>query len=199
MTVRVPIVDRRSSQSPATPIEADPQEPAPPSAPPPEPPAGPSPVANAPADGHLAVATAERDEWRDRALRAAAELENLRRLVDQRVEAEVFRRERERLERWLELGDALDRARALAAGAPAEWTAGLDEVARLFDDLMRKAGASRIDPGEIFDPQWHEALCAVADTGKPDGAIVDVVRAGWKLGDRLLRPAGVTVARGSAS
>ncbi|MBI5501557.1 MAG: nucleotide exchange factor GrpE [Deltaproteobacteria bacterium] len=203
--VRVPIVDRRSSQAPEVPRVVEPgvgmNEDAVggTSSQPPEPPAPPAPAEPGPADGRTAALAAERDEWRDRCLRATAELENVRRVAQQRVEAEVFRRERERMERWLELGDALDRARGAAAGAPPEWSRGLEEVARLFEDLMRRAGAVRFEPGETFDPQWHEAVSAVPQSEKPDGAIVAVVRAGWKLGERLLRPAGVAVARRSSS
>jgi molecular chaperone GrpE len=138
---------------------------------------------------------AERDEWRERSLRLAAELENTRRLADQRVDNEVFRRDRERMERWLELGDALDRAQARAVDAPAEWRQGLETVARLFDTLMARAGAKRIDAPTTFDPRLHEALGAVADPAQPDGAIYDVCRAGWMLGERLLRPVGVMVVR----
>jgi molecular chaperone GrpE len=200
--VRVPIVDRRSSRRPgdaaasstaAAPpapdslteavLESSMSEPRPEHA------------SLAPAAGQGERLTAERDEWRDRCLRLAAELENTRRLADQRVNDEVFRRDRERLERWLELGDALDRARAQAVGAPAEWRQGLETVARLFDELMAKAGARRIDTPTTFDPQLHEALGAIADPAQPDGAIYDVCRAGWLLGERLLRPVGVMVVR----
>ena len=199
MTVRVPIVDRRSSQSAAR-SDADHEESvAQTSSRPPQPATDGAPAVPIPIDGRPAATAAERDDWRDRALRATAELENVRRLVDQRVDAEVFRRERDRLERWLELGDALERAHGQAVGAAAEWSTGLEELARLFDDLMRRAGASRVEPGETFDPQWHEALCTVPDSGRPDGAVVEVVRAGWKLGDRLLRAAGVTVAHGAGT
>ena len=200
MTVRVPIVDRRSSQAPTAPDPGaglNEEAVSHTSSQPPEPPRAAAVADSFPEDGRLAAAIAERDDWRDRALRATAELENLRKLVDQRVDAEVFRRGRDQLDRWLELGDALDRARDLAANAPSEWSSGLDELGRLFDDLMRRAGASRIEVGATFDPEWHEALCAVPGSGNPDGAVVEVVRAGWKLGDRLLRPAGVTVARGA--
>ncbi|MBI5490549.1 MAG: nucleotide exchange factor GrpE [Deltaproteobacteria bacterium] len=204
MTVRVPIVDRRSSQAPDPPLAPDPaagmneDAVAGTASIPPGPPQTAARSEPVPSDGRSAALAAERDDWRDRCLRATAELENVRRVAQQRVEAEVFGRERERMERWLELGDALDRARVAAAAAPPEWTRGLEEVALLFEELMRKAGATRIEAGETFDPQWHEALSAVQGSEKADGLIVEVVRAGWKLGERLLRPAGVTVARRSS-
>jgi molecular chaperone GrpE len=197
--VRVPIVDRRSSHRPGdatAPSTADaPPTPDGPSEPDIASERPPAPVSFEPAAGRVELLTAERDEWRERCLRLAAELENTRRLADQRVDNEVFRRDRERLERWLDLGDALDRARIQAVGAAPEWREGLEKVARLFDELMAKAGAERIDSPTTFDPNLHEALGAIADPAKPDGAIYDVCRAGWMLGERLLRPAGVMVVR----
>jgi molecular chaperone GrpE len=209
MTVRIPIVDRRSSQAPdgsGAPVAAS--DPGAglneevltqlSSQPPPGPRRAAGETAEAPSR-HSETLAAERDEWRERCRRAAAELENLRRVVDQRVENEVFRLERERLERWLELGDAFDRARAQAAAAPPEWRAGLDDVARLFEDLMAKAGARRMEEAATFDPAVHEAVSTMPAPGRHDGTIVATVRAGWLLGERLLRPAGVVVVRNATS
>jgi molecular chaperone GrpE len=209
MTVRIPIVDRRSSRASdgvGAPVAAS--DPGAglneevltqlSSQPPPRPRAATEDAVEAP-PGPAGTLVAERDEWRERCRRTAAELENLRRVVDQRVENEVFRLERERLERWLELGDAFDRARAQAAAAPAEWRAGLDDVARLFEDLMAKAGARRMEEAATFDPAVHEAVSTMPAPGRPDGTIVATVRAGWLLGERLLRPAGVVVVRNATA
>lgn len=125
----------------------------------------------------------------------AAELDNLRKVVDQRVENEVFRREQERLARWIELGDALDRALRYSAGAPPQWRRGLREVARAFDESMRRSGVVRVETAGSFDPAVHEAIAVIADPTRPDGSIAAVERAGWRLGDRLLRPAAVVVVR----
>ena len=149
----------------------------------------------APPDGRLAAAEAERDEWRERALRLAADLDNLRKLVDQRVENELFRREQERLARWLELGDALDRALRHSAGAPPEWRSGLEDVVRTFDELLGRSGIVRVDTAGPFDPTLHEAVAVVPDPSRPDGSIAAVERAGWRMGERLLRPAAVVVVR----
>lgn len=191
MSIRMPIVDRRSRQTPDGPAAAVPgtataAEISTPEA---------VPAEEEEMAGPGSAGAADRDEWRERFLRAAADLENLRKVVDQRVDAEVYRREKERLDRWLELGDALDRARAQAAAAPPQWRSGIEEVANLFEDLMARAGATRIDATGTFDPAVHEALCTVADPTRADGEIADVARAGWRLGERLLRPAGVLVVR----
>jgi molecular chaperone GrpE len=191
---RIPIVDKRSASRPDVPER-------PPAAAAAEAASGAAAepcaetAADDPQDGRLAAAEAAREEWRQRALRLAADLENLRKVVDQRVDNEVFRREQERLVRWLELGDALDRALRQSASAPAEWRRGLEDVVRTFDDLLARSGVVRLEITGPFDPAWHEAVAVTPDPGRPDGAIAAVERAGWKLGDRLLRPAGVVVVR----
>jgi molecular chaperone GrpE len=194
MTVRVPIVDRRAHQAP--------DAPAPPAAPRGEQ-AGAGEATSAAripeTEGGFRAETealrAERDEWKERCLRTAAELENLRKLIPQRVDEEVFHRERERLERWLDLGDALARALAQLGCVPGQWASGVCEVAKLFEDLLAKSGVRRIQQVDTFDPALHEALAVVRDPTRPDGAIVEVSRSGWTLDDRLLRPAGVVVVR----
>ena len=195
---RIPIVDKRSASRPEGPQATPEPGPNGPAAAPGDEPTAPAPANDLPA-GPRAALQVERDEWRDRALRLAAELENLRRLVDQRVDDEVFRRERERLTRWLELGDALDRALRHSTTAPPEWRRGLEDVVRTFDDLLARAGVVRVDVTGPFDPAWHEALAVTADPALPNGAVAAVERAGWKLGDRLLRPAGVVVVRNGAT
>lgn len=198
---RVQVIDKRSAHrtdAAANGAGARPVEPAAPAEPKvTEPSAGPA--EQAPPDGRAAADESERDEWRERALRLAADLDNLRKLVDQRVENEVFRREQERLVRWLDLGDALDRALRHSAGAPPEWRRGLEDVVRTFEDLLGRSGVVRVDTTGSFDPAMHEAVAAVPDPTRPDGAIAAVERAGWKMGDRLLRPAAVVVVRNRAT
>ncbi|MBN1774406.1 MAG: nucleotide exchange factor GrpE [Deltaproteobacteria bacterium] len=190
---RIPIIDKRSASRPEAPTTA-PTTAAEPAAAPAADQTGAAPAEEA-RDRRLVAVEAERDEWRERALRLAAELDNLRKLVDQRVDNEVFRREQERLTRWLELGDVLDRALRQAATATPEWRRGLEDVVRTFDELLTRAGAVRIDTTGPFDPAVHEALAVVPDPTRENGAIAAVERAGWMLGDRLLRAAGVVVVR----
>lgn len=185
--MRVPIIDRRSraAEADGTPgcgarAEArDPGETA-----------APDPVGTPP----TATAAPEED-WRERCLRTAADLENLRRVFPARVEEELFRRERDFLERWLALGDALDRAGEQTGAAAPEWSQGLAAVVHLFGELMERGGVRRIPPVERFDPAIHEAVAVVPDPDRPDGTIVETTRAGWLLHDRLLRPASVVVVR----
>jgi molecular chaperone GrpE len=164
---------------------------------------------SAPADPHADPPTAsplerERDDLHDRLLRTTAEFDNYRK-----------RTERERRE-WLEgavadlVRDLLpivdDLERALAAAAPDSDAIGADPVAALRQgvelihrqtlDVLRRRGIEPLDViGQPFDPNWHEAVGQEPANGRPDGEIVTEVRRGYRLGQRLVRPAMVRVAR----
>jgi molecular chaperone GrpE len=137
------------------------------------------------------------DEWRDRALRLQAEMDNFRkrqqRLADERISSD-----RERLLRAF-LGVADDLERALRAdGTDVE---GLRQgVGLTYQSLLRVLNQEGAEPIEAmhqtFDPQYHEAVGTVPHSEmdvEPD-TVVDVVQVGYRLGDRLLRPARVLVA-----
>ncbi len=85
--------------------------------------------------------------------------------------------------------------------APDAETQLRNESAELKDRLLRKAlekqGIRRIDPnGQRFDPNLHQAMYEVPDENLPPGTIVQVLQAGFTIGDRILRPAMVAVAKG---
>jgi molecular chaperone GrpE len=137
------------------------------------------------------------DEWRDRALRLQAEMDNFRkrqqRLADERVSSD-----HERLLRaFLGVADDLERA-LLADGTDVE---GLRQGVELtYQSLLRVLNQEGAEPIEAmhqtFDPQVHEAVGTVPHNEvdvEPD-TVVDVVQMGYRLGDRLLRPARVLVA-----
>jgi molecular chaperone GrpE len=135
--------------------------------------------------------------WRDRAQRLQAEMENFRkrqqRLADERVAAD-----RERLLRvFLNVADNLERA-LNADGTDVEslWQ-GVGLTHQAMGRLLDQEGAELIQAkGQPFDPTWHEAVSTVPHQNtdaKPD-TVIKVVQAGYRLGDRLLRPARVIVA-----
>jgi molecular chaperone GrpE len=135
--------------------------------------------------------------WRDRALRLQAEMENFRkrqrRLAEERVVAD-----RERLLRsFLRVADDLERA-LTADGVDAEsLRQGVDLTYQSLMRLLDQEGAEPIEAaGQPFDPAWHEAVGAVPHVraGAAPDTVVEVVEAGYRLGDRLLRPARVIVA-----
>jgi molecular chaperone GrpE len=141
----------------------------------------------------------ERDEYYDRLLRKSAEFDNYRKRVD---------RERRELSEWAAadiLTDLIaivdDFERALAAEAPpgAEaYRAGVELTHRQLLDLLRRRGATAIESiGADFDPHIHQAVVYEETPGAREGEIVGELRKGYRLGERLLRPAMVKVAKAS--
>jgi molecular chaperone GrpE len=136
------------------------------------------------------------DELDDRYRRALADVDNLRKrtpaLIDQRVR-EV--RDATLLE-WLDAVDSVQRAlRVEQPGDPA--SAGMRAVLEQMEQILERQGVRRIGTvGEPFDPERHEAISVVpVEDEQPDHAIVDVARAGYARGDRVVRPAQVVVTR----
>jgi molecular chaperone GrpE len=151
---------------------------------------------------------AEMAELRDRLLRALADVENTRRRAERdRLDASQyaiahFARDM--------LGIADNFGRALAAcpqnsrdGADPQVKAvieGVEATDRQLLAVLERYGVKQIDTADgRFDPHLHQAIAEVPATGKPKGTIVDVVQTGFMIGERLLRPAMVTVASGDAS
>jgi molecular chaperone GrpE len=141
----------------------------------------------------------ERDDLRDRLLRKSAEFDNYRKRVD---------KERREQAEWAAadvLGDVLavldDFERALASEAPPEaksYVAGFELIHRQLGELLRKRGVIPVDAmGADFDPHLHQAVAYEESPGAREGEIVGELRKGYKLGDRLLRPAMVRVAKAS--
>jgi molecular chaperone GrpE len=92
-----------------------------------------------------------------------------------------------------------DLGRALGAAPPElakhPWVQGLFLVARRLTTLLDQLGVRQIGtPGELFDPRWHEAIATEARADVPEGTILHVARPGYTLGERVIRPAQVSVA-----
>lgn len=145
----------------------------------------------------LAAALAERDEYKDLALRAKADFENYRKRADRRVAetrgvaiASVIRE-------LLPVVDNLDRA-VEAAGGAAEGDAFAEGVRLVHADLhsvLDRLGLTQLDPaGEQFDPNFHEAISQAPAGEAAAGTILEVVQKGFQLGDVVVRPARVVVA-----
>lgn len=141
----------------------------------------------------------ERDDFYDRLLRKSAEFDNYRKRIE---------RERKDFTEWAAadvLGDLLavmdDFERALSAEAPAAaqpYKAGVELIHRALAELVRKRGVTPIDAlGADFDPHLHQAVAYEAVDGAREGEVVEELRKGYMLGERLLRPALVKVARES--
>jgi len=144
----------------------------------------------------LAEAQAKADEHWERYLRAAAEVENVRKRAARDVEnahryaLEQFGREllavRDSLEMGLAAGDAAT-VESLLEGKAA--------TLKLLETTMQRFGIDQVDPlGEPFDPDYHEAISMQPSDQVEPGSVVTVVQKGYTLNGRLLRPAMVIVA-----
>jgi len=155
-------------------------------------------------DKLLAEAQARIDEQRDAWMRAVAEAENIRK----RAQADVAAAHKFGVERFAEgllpvmdsleaaLGVAADSPPALRDGLAPALRDGLELTLRQLKAAFHKAGLNEIASavGERFDPHQHQAMAAVESTAEPN-TIVAVMLKGYRLHDRILRPALVTVAK----
>ena len=139
---------------------------------------------------------ARADENWDRYLRAAAELENVRKRASRDVEnARKFALERFGKE-LLTVRDTLEMGLAAADSASVEsLLEGKTATLKLLASVMQQFGIEEVDPaGEPFDPDFHEAISMQPSDDVEPGSVVQVVQKGYSLNGRLLRPAMVIVA-----
>jgi molecular chaperone GrpE len=141
----------------------------------------------------------ERDDYYDRLLRKTAEFDNYRKRVDRDRRDHVEWAAADILTEILAVLD--DFERALKADAPPEaqpYRAGVELIHRQLSELVRKRGAVPFDAlGAEFDPNLHQAVAYEETPGAREGEVVAEFAKGYKLGDRLLRPAIVKVAKAS--
>jgi molecular chaperone GrpE len=130
----------------------------------------------------------------DRYKRALADLDNYRKRSAREVQRRVDEARESVLRDWLDTLDSVERAMRMQADGPCY--DGLRAVLRQMDGVLSRHGVERIaTPGDPFDPQRHEAIAVRASDELPDRTIVEVQRSGFALGDRVIRPAQVVVAR----
>src|SRR5436309_5310122 len=137
---------------------------------------------------------ADRDQLFDRLQRLAAEFDNFRKR-NARENAALTERANERLVKELipildDLGRALE---AAAEHEEAKLEDGVRLVHRALSDLLTKEGLAEIETQGKFDPHVHEALLS-QPSDEEEGTVIEVVQKGYKLGDKVLRPARVVVA-----
>ena len=149
----------------------------------------------------LAALKAERDELKDRLLRALAETENVRRRAERdRKDAEAYGGTRLARD-MLTVHDNLARALAHVDDAMREsaksFIEGVELTQRELLHAFAKHKIEKVSPavGERFDPNRHQAMFEAPIPGATPGAVIEVVQAGFIIGDRLLRPALVGVAK----
>jgi molecular chaperone GrpE len=158
-----------------------------------------------PEEGSVEALAKEAAEARDKTLRTLAEMENLRKRTAKEVaDARIygitgFARD------VLDIADNLQRA---LDAVPAETRESADPILKALIEgveltersllnALEKNGVKRFDPsGEKFDPNFQQAMYEVPDASVPPGTVIQVVQAGYMIGDRVLRPALVAVSKG---
>ncbi len=146
----------------------------------------------------LDAANAKAAEYLEGWQRARADFANYKKRIE-RENAEISQTAAANvLTRLLPVLDDFDLAlkNPPAEGDSAKWAAGIALVHRKLNTLLEREGIARIEAeGKPFDPQLHEAVVQEENTGHASGAVIEVLRQGYKLGDRVLRPALVKVAK----
>jgi molecular chaperone GrpE len=148
--------------------------------------------------GQLAAATAQADEYLTALQRERAEFLNFKRRTAEERERDLGLAGEDLLRKVLAVADDFDRAIDARPESIAEegWFEGVAAIDRKLRSLLESEGVSPIsaEPGTSFDPREHDAIANVPGTGRPEGEIVEQVRRGYRLRDRVLRPALVAVA-----
>ncbi len=148
----------------------------------------------------LAATTAKSDEYLAGLQRERAEFSNYRRRTTEEREQMLGLAGEDLIRKVLALADDFDLA---IDNRPTElagdgWVEGVTAIDRKLRALLESEGVSQIEvaAGMPFDPREHEAIANVPGSGRAEGEIVDVVRRGYKLRDKVIRPALVAVAAG---
>jgi molecular chaperone GrpE len=140
----------------------------------------------------------EKDAVQDRLLRTAAEFDNYRKRVERERQTLAEAAASSIIEELLPLVDDLERALKADAGEGGDAIRrGVELIHKQLAETLRKRGVKPIDAlGADFDPHFHQAVAYEPAEGRRDGEVIEEFRRGYMLGDRLLRPAMVKVAKG---
>jgi molecular chaperone GrpE len=145
----------------------------------------------------IAALERERDDYYDRWLRKSAEFDNYRKRIDRERREQTDQAILELLRELLLVVDDFDLALAVEAGeAGAPFKKGVEMIHAKVHDLLKKYGVRPIEVlGAAFDPNVHQAVSHEASPGHRDGEVIDELRRGYMIKERLLRPAMVKVAK----
>jgi molecular chaperone GrpE len=137
----------------------------------------------------------QRDEYHDLLLRTRAEFDNYRKRVERERQESTTAASADLLRDLLPLVDDLERALGADSGAGG-YRKGVELIHKQLLDLLARRGVHPIEAvGADFDPHVHQAVTHEHVEGRRDGEVVEELRRGYMLGDRLLRPAMVKVAK----
>jgi len=154
-------------------------------------------TAGAAENAQLETVARERDDYYDRLLRKTAEFDNYRRRIERERREQGDQAVRDLLLELLLVIDDFDLALAVdPGGTPGAYRKGVELIHAKLEDLLRKYGVRPIEAlGTQFDPNLHQAVAHEASPGHADGEVIEELRRGYMIGDRLLRPAMVKVAK----
>ncbi|SHF59829.1 molecular chaperone GrpE [Kaistia soli DSM 19436] len=162
------------------------------------------PEADGAAEARIEALEAENAEMKDRVLRTMAEMENLRRRTERQIaetrQYAIAAFARDMLTAGDNLARALEAVPDEARGAEAMKTLieGVEMTERDLLNSLEKHGVKKLDPlGQKFDPNLHQAIFEVPTDAQPSGTVMQVMQSGYVIGERVLRPAMVGVAKGA--
>ena len=144
----------------------------------------------------LADLLSERASLQDRLLRTAAEFDNYRKRIDRERREQANASMADAIEDLLPIIDNLERALDAPAGSDGEvFRTGVELIHRQMVELLRQRGVKPIEAvGTDFDPHVHQAMAQEVSPEHREGEVMEELRKGYMLGERLLRPAMVKVA-----
>jgi molecular chaperone GrpE len=138
------------------------------------------------------------DDYLGALQRERAEFQNFKRRTSEERMRDLGLAGEDLIRKVLTVADDFDRAIEARPASVADdpWFEGISAIDRKLRALLESEGVTAIDasPGRPFDPREHEAIANVPATGRPDGEIVEEIRRGYRLRDRVIRPALVAVA-----
>ena len=151
----------------------------------------------------LEEALRESEEYRDRWMRLAAEFDNYKKRRSREFDALVRSASENLIRELLPVLDSVARALEHRADGEEEsdgFKQGVTMIMEQFPKVLERRGLSEIDAlGQPFDPNYHEALMQMSSDEHAEGLVMGVVDRGYRLGDKVIRPAKVVVSGGSAA
>jgi molecular chaperone GrpE len=149
-----------------------------------------------PAGAPIEALRKERDALQDRLLRTAAEFDNYRKRVDRDRRDQAEAATADAIADLLPIVDNLERALNAPTGGDEGFRKGVELIHQQMLELLRKRGVKPIDAvGADFDPRYHQAVVQEESADHREGEVIEEFARGYMLGDRLLRPAMVKVAK----
>jgi molecular chaperone GrpE len=151
----------------------------------------------------LKTRAAKADENWERLLRTTADFENFKKRAAREREEAIRYANESLIKKVVPVLDSLEMALAAGqnqTGSPQSLHAGVAMIQQQLRNLLMESGLEELDAaGKVFDPNWHEAVSQQESAEVPEGQVLQQLRKGYKLRDRLIRPASVVVSKKPAA